>query len=144
MIARMTDPITAEPTGLHRTFLLTDGTAKAPVPQPRMMLGKAGVIRLSPDEDVTLGVGISEGLETALSIAAAGWRPIWAAGSLNMLARFPVLNGIECLTIFSDAKAHEINGARACADRWAAAGREAVIWIPSAKGDWNSALGKGA
>ena len=41
MIARMTDPITAEPIGLHRTFLLTDGTAKAPVPHPRMMLGNA-------------------------------------------------------------------------------------------------------
>jgi hypothetical protein len=142
MIALMTDPITAEPTGLHRTFLITDGTAKAPVPHPRMTLGKAGVVCI--DEDVTLGVGICEGLETALSIAAAGWRPIWVAGSLNMLARFPVLSGIECLTIFSDAKAHEVDGARACAARWAAAGREAVVWIPSAEGDWNFALGKGA
>ena len=108
------------------------------------MLGKAGIIRLCPDEDVTLGLGICEGIETGLSIAAAGWRPIWATGSLNMLARFPVLSGIECLTIFSDAKAHEVGGARACADRWAAAGREAVVWIPSAEGDWNFALGKRA
>jgi Toprim domain len=144
MIARMTDPITAEPIGLHRTFLLTDGTAKAPVPQPRMMLGKAGIIRLSPDEGVSLGVGICEGVETGLSIAAAGWSPIWVAGSLNMLTRFPVLSGIECLTIFSDAKAHEVDGARACAARWAAAGREAVVWIPPAVGDWNFALGRGA
>jgi hypothetical protein len=142
MIALMTDPITAEPIGLHRTFLLTDGTAKAPVPHPRMMLGNAGIIRL--DEDATLGVAVCEGLETALSIAAARWRPIWVAGSLNMLARFPVLSGIECLTIFSDAKAHEVDGARACAARWAAAGREAVVWIPPAAGDWNFALARNA
>jgi hypothetical protein len=144
MVALMSHPSTAEPIGILRTFLLSDGSGKAPIEHARMMLGKAGIIRLYPDEDVTLGLGICEGIETGLSIAAAGWRPIWAAGSLSMLARFPVLSGIECLTIFSDAKAHEVDGARACADRWAAAGREAVVWIPSAEGDWNFTLGKGA
>jgi hypothetical protein len=31
MVALMTDPVTAEPCGVHRTFLLPDGAGKAPV-----------------------------------------------------------------------------------------------------------------
>ena len=35
--------------------------------QAKMMLGTAGVIRLVPDEEVTTGLGLAEGIETALS-----------------------------------------------------------------------------
>jgi len=139
MVALMTDPVTAEPCGLHRTFLLPDGSGKAPVERVRMMLGKAGVIRLSPDDEVELGLGICEGIETGLAILAAGWRPVWACGSLRGLENFPVLGGIECLTVFADPKEQEIAGARACADRWADAGRESVLRIPRG-GDWNDVL----
>jgi hypothetical protein len=104
-----------------------------------MMLGKAGVIRLSPDEEVSLGLGICEGIETALAVMAAGWRPIWACGSLGALRDFPVLSGIEVLTIFADPKPIEVAGARTCATRWDEAGREAIVWIPRG-GDWNDAL----
>jgi putative DNA primase/helicase len=143
MVALMTDPVRGAACGIHRTFLLPDGSGKAPVEQPRMMLGTAGIVRLSPDEDVTLGLGICEGIETGLSLMAAGWRPIWAAGSLEAVHRFPVLSGIECLTIFADPKPHEVAGARSCADRWAAAGRKAIVRIPQG-GDWNDALGQAA
>jgi putative DNA primase/helicase len=47
MVALMTDPATAEPCGIHRTFLASDGRGKAPGPMPqKMMAGNAGVIRL--------------------------------------------------------------------------------------------------
>ncbi len=140
MLALMTSPVTAEPRGIHRTFLLPDGSGKAAVDPVRMMLGSAGVVRLSPDDEVELGLGICEGIESGLAVMAAGWRPIWAAGSLGALIAFPVLDGIECLTVFADPKPHEIAGARACAARWAAAGREAVVRIPQAGGDWNDLL----
>lgn len=139
MLALMTDAVTGEPRGLHRTFLMPDGSAKAPIDKPRQMLGHAGIIRLSPDEDVTAGLGIAEGIETALAVIATGFRPVWACGSLEALKKFPVLGGIGCLTVFSDAKPHEIAGARSCADRWAAAGREAILRVPR-QGDWNDAL----
>jgi hypothetical protein len=139
MIALMTNPITCTPTGLHRTFLKSDGTGKADIEKPRQMLGAAGVIRLSADDEVELGLGICEGIETALSIMAVGWQPIWAAGSLGAVRRFPVLTAIECLTIFADPKPNEVAGARACANRWEEAGREAIVWIPCG-GDWNDAL----
>jgi hypothetical protein len=144
MVGLMTTATTNEPCGIHRTFLLPDGSGKAAVDPVRMMLGNAGIIRLSPDDEVELGVGICEGIETGLSLLAAGWAPIWASGSLIGIRSFPILSGIECLTIFSDSKPHEIVGARVCAERWAKAGREAAVRIPGPGGDWNDALGRAA
>jgi len=144
MIALMTDAVTGEACGLHRTFLLGDGSGKALGSKSRKMLGKAGIIRLSPDDEVELGLGICEGIETGLSLLAAGWAPIWACGPLGALRDFSVLSGIEALTIFADPKAQEIAGARVCAERWAEAGREAVVRIPGAEGDWNDVLGRAA
>jgi hypothetical protein len=143
MVALMTDALTGRPCGIHRTFLLPDGSGKAAVEKPRQMLGSAGVIRLSPDDAVLSGLGISEGIENGAAVIAAGWRPVWAAGSLEAVRLFPVLSGIECLTIFADPKPHEVAGARACASRWMAAGREAIVRIPQ-DGDWNDALREAA
>jgi hypothetical protein len=145
MIALMTDAITGDATGIHRSFLTPDGSMKAvDVPNTRMFLGRSGIIRLSPDEEVELGLGICEGIETGLSIMAAGWRPVWACGCLGMLQRFPILAGIAALTVFADAEPHEIEGARACAQRWADAEREAFVYVPPSAGDWNAVLSAGA
>ena len=144
MIALMTDAVTGEACGLHRTFLLGDGSGKALGSKSRKMLGKAGIIRLSPDDEVELGLGICEGIETGLSLLAAGWGPIWTCGSLVGVRSFPTLSGIEAITIFSDPKAHEIEAARGCARRWASAWREAAVRIPGPGGDWNDVLGRAA
>ena len=125
IIALMTDPVTAEPCGVHRTFLNSDGTKRE-----RKMLGRQGVIRLSPDDDVTIGLGICEGVEDALAILLSGWSPIWAATSAGAIARFPVLAGVECLTIFADADDAGQTAAATCAARWQAAGREATVSAP--------------
>ena len=57
----MTDAVTNEPTGIHRTFLNPDGKKIE-----RKMLGRQGVVRITPDEDVTYGLGIAEGVEDAI------------------------------------------------------------------------------
>jgi hypothetical protein len=140
MVALMTDPVTGEPCGIHRTYLLPDGSGKAFGKDSRKMLGPRGVIRLSPDDEVELGLGICEGIETGLAIMASGFRPVWACGSLPALTAFPVLSGIEALTVFADGKPHEVEGAKACAKRWDAAGREARVFVPPAGGDFNDVL----
>jgi hypothetical protein len=86
VIALMTDPLTNAAVGIHRTFLNPDGTKRE-----RRMLGKAGIIRLSRDEDVLEGLGIAEGLEDTLSILLSGWSPVWCATSANGIKSFPVL-----------------------------------------------------
>jgi putative DNA primase/helicase len=120
VVALMTDPESNQPCGIHRTFLYPDGSKRE-----RKMLGKQGVVRLSPDEEVTQGLGIAEGIEDGLAVLLSGWAPVWAATSSGAIERFPVLAGIESLTVFADADEAGIKAAHRCTERWAAAGREA-------------------
>jgi len=144
MVAAMTTPDN-EFCGVHRTFLRADGMGKIEHGKAKMMLGRAGVIRLAPNDEITTGLGICEGIETGLAlIQRAGWVAIWAAGSRDGIAKFPVLNGIDCLTIFPDRddSGDGAKAAEACAQRWSAAGRETqIIWPPSGT-DWNDVLAK--
>jgi hypothetical protein len=70
VVALMTDPVSNEPIGVHRTFLNPDGTKRE-----RKMLGKTGVIRLSRNEDVHEGLGLTEGIEDGLAVLLSGWAP---------------------------------------------------------------------
>ena len=140
MVALMTDAVTCEPCGIHRTYLKPDGSGKAEIEPAKMMLGRAtgAVVRLSPDDAVTTGLGIVEGIENGLSILSFGWAPVWAALSANGIRDFPVLNGVEALTIFADHDDAGLKAARACAARWAGAGKEVIVRKPAKAGaDWN-------
>ena len=89
---------------------------------------------------------IGEGLET---VAAAATRvehrgtllqPAWALIDSANLSGFPILAGIEALTVLVD---HDANGvgqaaAASCAKRWSAAGRNVIRLTPDALGtDFN-------
>jgi len=136
MMGPLRDIFTNEIVGVHRTYLTVDGKGKAPG-QAKMMLGRSAgaAIKLCLDDEVTTGLGICEGIETGLALMGRGWRPIWALGSAGGIARFPALDGIECLTIFADQDPTGIAAAQTCADRWTAAGREVRIATPH-HGDW--------
>jgi putative DNA primase/helicase len=136
MVALMTDPMTGEEVGVHRTFLAADGKSKASG-QAKMMLGRVGVIRLGPDIEVTAGLGLAEGIETSLAVMQRfGWRPVWAATSAGAISIFPVMAGIEALTIFADADGAGLKAAERCAARWAEDGREARIVAPPSGEDF--------
>lgn len=149
MLALMRDVRTDEPRAIHRTALLPDGTGKARMPDgssPKKMLGhaKGAVVKLIADEDVTLGLGLAEGIETALTPICSGWLPVWACGSSGAIRGFPVLPGIERLTIFADAdhNSRGLEDARACARRWQDAGVGCDILLPPDDGaDWNDVEG---
>jgi hypothetical protein len=125
VVALMTDAVANEPTGVHRTFLDGDG-AKV----ERKMLGRQGVVRLSPDDEVTMGLGISEGVEDGLAVLLSGWAPVWASTSAGALAKLPILPGIEALTIFADADEPGMQAAAMCRNRWCLAGYEVAIADP--------------
>jgi putative DNA primase/helicase len=125
IVALMTTPAEDKPSGIHRTFLNTDASKR-----DRKMLGRAGVIRLSRDDSVTGGLGITEGVEDGLAVLLSGWSPIWAAGSAGAIKRFQVLVGIDSLTIFADADLAGLEAAQECERRWAALGKEARISLP--------------
>jgi putative DNA primase/helicase len=125
VIALMTDPISAAPLGIHRTFLGPDGAKLE-----RKMLGPQGVVRLSPDEAVTIGLGVTEGIEDAIAVMLSAWRPVWAATSAGGISKLPVLAGVQALTIFADADTVGLQAAETCRGRWRAAEREVVIAAP--------------
>jgi hypothetical protein len=131
LVALMTCPETGAPSGTHRTYLAPDGRDRLRDERGKMMCGNAGLIRLSRDEDVTMGLAVAEGIETALAaMQHFGARPMWAATSAGMLARLPVLAGIESLSIYADPDGAGLDAAETCAARWAEAGREARILTP--------------
>ena len=140
LVALVTDAVTSAPLTLHRTWVQADGT-KAPVDPPRLLLSghrkAGGVVKLWPDEAVTAGLAVAEGIETALALAHA-YRPVWACIDAGNLAALPVLGGVESLLIAADHDDAGIRAAQACAARWAAAGREVHVAMPEQrKSDFN-------
>jgi hypothetical protein len=125
IVAKMTDAITNKAIGVHRTFLNRDGSKRE-----RKMLGKQGVIRLSPDDEVTTGLGITEGIEDGLRVLLSPWAPVWVATSAVGIEKFPLISGIDCLTVHADIGNAGTKAALICRDRWINAGHEAVISFP--------------
>jgi putative DNA primase/helicase len=136
MVALFRDIRTDEPCGIHRTFLDSAGRKL-----DRRMLGRAkhAAIKLDADENVALGLIIGEGLETCLAARLAGFRPVWALGTAGAIAAFPVLSGIEAITILGEVGDGGANyrAAQACAARWIESGQEAFIVEPLVGGDLN-------
>jgi putative DNA primase/helicase len=134
LVGLVTHAETRQPMTLHRTWVKPDGT-KADVDPPRSLLGRhrkaEGVIRLWPDDSVTTGLGIAEGIETALSLAH-GYKPVWACIDAGNLADFPVLLGIESLLIAVDNDPAGVGAARMCAERWTRSGVK-VLMVTSDK-----------
>jgi len=137
LCARVTDARTARPISLHFTRLAADGHGKAGTDRDKLLLTghrkRGGVIRLWPDDAVTHGLAIAEGIESALA-AAHAYTPVWAAIDAGNLAALPVLGGIETLVVVADHDDAGIRAARECAHRWATAGCEARIALPPTPG----------
>ncbi|MFB2594963.1 DUF927 domain-containing protein [Paracoccus sp. p4-l81] len=75
-----------EPRAVHRTYLAPDGgKLTADGTDAKMMLGpvSGGAVRLSAGDDPGGPLILCEGIETGLSLAAAGVGPVWAALSAN-------------------------------------------------------------
>jgi hypothetical protein len=146
MVGLFRSVITDEPVGIHRTALASDGRKI-----DRMALGRVGAaaIKLSADEEVERGLTIGEGIETTIAGMMLGFKPAWAVGFAGGIRAFPVLGGIECLTILVDHDAPDHNGRQAglqaaqeCSQRWTAAGREVQRVIPRRQGDDMADLAK--
>ena len=124
---------------IQRTALTDDGQKIG-----RLSLGpmSGAAIKIDADENVEYGLTIGEGFETCLAARQLGFRPVWALGSATPIGTFPVLSGIDALTILAetDDKGANKNAIKACGNRWAAAGREVIVATPREGGDMNGAL----
>jgi hypothetical protein len=134
LIALFRDIVTNEPKAIHRIALGPGGILIG-----KRMLGRVGgaAIKIDPDENVTIGLSVGEGLATMLAARMRGFRPAWALGSAGALKNFPLLNGVECLSIIVDNDLPDKNGRQAgqeaaleCSQRWSGAGREVRRIVP--------------
>ena len=139
MLARMDNIITGEFSGVHRTALSDDFSAKRVMPDgrpPRRIMGvaKGSAVHLFP---LSKHLGVAEGIETALSAHQIFNIPVWAALSAGGIRDFPMIHGIKFLRIFADHDEVGLSAARACKRRYKAAGIEVEIQAlskPSLKG----------
>ena len=150
LVALVTDVDTGEPVNLHRTWLAQDGAGKAEINKPRRLLKghrSRGVIRLWPDTEVTIALAIGEGIETCLAAAHEGLTPVWATISASNLTAFPILPGIERLTVLCDhdkpnpktGKRAGHEAALAVIERYTTAGfdpdRDLAVILPQSEGE---------
>jgi Toprim domain-containing protein/CHC2-type zinc finger protein len=133
MLALFRDIRSNEPRAIHRIAIGPAGFKIG-----KMMLGPAAgcAVKLDADWNIEYGLTIGEGIETVLAGTALGFRPAWALGSAGAIRHFPVLPGIECLTILVDHDANNTgqDATRHCARRWSAAGREVRLITPNVEG----------
>jgi putative DNA primase/helicase len=139
LVALYRDIATDAPRAIMRTALTPDARKI-----DRMAIGAVGgaAIKLSDDADVTMALVIGEGLETTLAGMVFGFAPAWALGSAGAIAKFPVLSGIEALTVLAETEDGGANerAIQDCFDRWSAAKREVFRATSLIGGDLNDAL----
>lgn len=137
MIALFRNVLTDAPQAVSRTYLDREGRKL-----DRKFLGPVAgaAIKLDADDAVLDGLHIGEGVETCLAARQLGLRPTWALGSAGAIAAFPVLNGIEALTLLAEQDDASARAVEACAARWHAIGREVLINRAVGGKDLNDAL----
>jgi len=140
MVARITDARDdSRLLGLHLTVMTETGKGKSELEPRKWMRGRksGGVVRLCPDEDVTVSLGVTEGIETGLAVIGSGWAPVWAALDAGNLGALPVLRPLV-LTVFADQDAAGAKAAERLAARWRDNGLAASWVAPACPGaDWN-------
>jgi putative DNA primase/helicase len=144
LVAQVRNIATDEMQAIVRTALNPDGSAlKVDGKTARKALGSIGGGAIKVSDDIATGLTIGEGLETVLAgMAPPLWfRPAWALIDSANIARFPVLAGIESLTILVDNDRPDRHGRRAgqaatieCTQRWETARREVIPIISRVEG----------
>ena len=142
MLALVRGIKTNAPVAVHRTALRL---GKRPERIDRKSLGPTagGAIKISPNHEVHSGLLAGEGIETVLSASKElRFKPVWSLIDKGNLAKFPVLSGLECLTIAVDNDPGG-DGQRAAMEtvkRQTQGGLEVVTVKPTSAKDFNDVI----
>jgi len=136
MVALFRNIETDEPQAISRTFIDKAGRKTA-----RKFLGRVAGAAVKLDADVTTGLFIAEGIETAMTGRQLGLRPSWALGSCIAIAHFPVVPGIGTLSMLRERDDANDRASNTCGSRWLDAGREVYdVWPDIGSKDLNDEL----
>jgi hypothetical protein len=121
-------------TAIQRVALTPDGTKIG-----RRMLGivHRSAVKLGPLGRV---LHIGEGIETAMAARQLGHVPAWALGSVGMISKFPLIDGVTLLRVLGETGEASAGAIKIVGQRWHAAGRKIEIIMPSAGSDLNDEL----
>jgi Toprim domain len=123
-------------TAVHRVRL--DQPERWPKTE-RKMLGL--VHRSAVKLDAATGtLAIGEGIETALAARQLGHGPTWALGSVGMIARFPLIDGVKQLKILGETGEASAGAIELCGRRWYGARRSVQVVMPEVGDDLNAEL----
>ena len=127
--------------GVHRTFLTMDGTRKAQVSAPKMMLGccAGGAVWLGPAGPK---IAIAEGIETALSVQQATGLTTWAGLSTSGIRALALPAQVRGVVLCPDGDDAGEQAAQVAARRFVAEGRAVRIARPPTGLDFNDLLNR--
>jgi putative DNA primase/helicase len=139
MVALVTHGVNGKPIGIHRTFVATDGSGKAPVEPAKLMLGpcRGGAVRLGPAGYVLM---VGEGIETSLAAMQASGHGAWAALSTSGLRTLDLPRKVRDVIVLADGDDPGEAAAQDCAWRWKREGRRVRIARPPRGLDFNDLL----
>jgi putative DNA primase/helicase len=143
MLARI-DGADGQAVSLHRTYLTFEGH-KAAVPKPKKCMPpsmpgaiRGGAIRLFPPGK---RLGVSEGIENALSAHRLTGLPVWSALCAHGLAGLVIPDEVSEAILFADFDAAGVNAAEVLTKRLVRQTLKVRVAFPAATGtDWNDFL----
>lgn len=126
---------------VHRTWILPDGSGKAPVEPAKMMLGGSlgGCVQLAPAASKMV---VSEGIETGLSVYQCTGIPVWAGLSTSGITGLvlPDLPLGEEIIIACDNDPAGRKAAIKAAEKLTSEGRNVRLAFPPENSDFNDLL----
>ena len=148
MVAPVVD-VDGNQTGIHATYLRSDGSGKADFADREFQrecrgVIRGGAIRLA-EHDPDRALVVAEGVETALSAMQLFELPGWSAvsaGGLKALKLPPSVRNI-IIVADNDASGTGQRSAVAAGQRWKAEGRAVRAVVPLITGDFNDVLNRG-
>lgn len=125
--------------GIQRTYLNRAGTGKAPVPKPKLSLGRVagGAIRLA---DIAPMLVVAEGLEDGLTLSQEVGRPVWVAAGASMLPSMLFPAAVRSIAIGGDNDEAGRSAAQKAADAFRSRGLETRTFFPVTAKDFNAEL----
>ena len=100
MVCLLRNIATDEPCGIHRTFL--DHKTAQKIDRKMLGIARGAAIKLDAHATISTKLTIGEGVETVLTGRMAGYGRAWALGSSGAVGSFPVLKGLDEITLLQE------------------------------------------
>jgi putative DNA primase/helicase len=135
MVCLFRDIVTDQPCGIHRTFL--DRKTGQKIDRRMLGIARNAAIKLDAHATIATKLMIGEGVETVLSGRMADLGPAWALGSSGAVGSFPVVKGLQEITLLEENDPTSRRDIEICKRRYLKAGKPVNVITPNIGNDLN-------